>query len=207
MRQTGIATLWPVWLLAAVMLVFFLAPIAVFLGYSLVTFVQPGLVEPVPTLENFARLFRDGYGGQVFATTLRVGVMVTLVCIVLGYPIAHFVARETGWRRSVVLLIVTASLFTNLIVRTYGWIVMLSPRGVVNSALMQSGVTEAPLRLMFNEFGVVVGLAQIMLPIFILVLAVTLSTIPRTPRMRRRSAAPGCVAVLARDACRSALRA
>lgn len=178
MNRSQAATLWPVGALAAVLLVFFLAPITVFFGYSFVTFVQPGLVEATPTLENYARLLEDGYGLQVFTTTLRVGVQVTLVCIVVGFPVAVFIARETGWMRRIVLFIVAASLFTNLIVRTYGWIVALSPRGVVNSALIQAGLVEAPLRLMFNEFGVVTGLAQIMLPIFILVVAVGLSTIP-----------------------------
>ena len=180
MTRLDWATLWPVALLAAVLLVFFLAPISVFLGYSVVTFVQPGLVEGTPTLENYHRLLADAYGARVLATTLRVGLIVTALCILIGYPIAHFIARERGWRRSLVLLIVTASLFTNLIVRTYGWIVMLTPRGVVNQALLDAGLVEEPLPLIFNETGVVIGLTQIMLPIFVLVAAVALSTIPRT---------------------------
>lgn len=174
------ARYWPVALLLSLLLAFYLAPLALFLGFSLFPFLQPGQFGTEPTLENFARVFADTYTLDVFATTLRVGVSVTLLCAVIGYPIAYFIAREEGWARRLVLLVVTASLFTNLIVRTYGWIVLLTPRGMLNAALIEIGLIERPLRLMFNETGVVIGLTQIMLPLFILVAAVSISAIPRT---------------------------
>lgn len=178
--MTGRGAYWPIGVLAAVLLAFFLAPLALFLGFSLLTYVQPGQFGPDLTLDNFARVVADTYTVGVFATTLRVGLTVTALCIVIGYPVAHFIAREVGWTRSLVLLIVTASLFTNLIVRTYGWIVLLTPRGMLNSALIQAGLIDKPLKLMFNETGVVIGLTQIMLPLFILVAAVSISAIPKT---------------------------
>lgn len=165
---------------SVVMLVFFVLPVAVFLAHSLFVYVQPGQVDVRLTDENLVRLVADGYVRGVIATTFRVALLVTGVCVVLGYPVAHFIAREAGAWRSAVLLVVTASLFTNLIVRTYGWIVLLTPRGMLNGALIDAGIVEKPLKLMFNELGVVIGLAQIMLPIFILVAAVSISAIPRT---------------------------
>lgn len=165
---------------SAVLLVFFVLPVAVFLAHSLFVYVQPGEVRATLTDENLVRLLADGYVRDVIVVTFRIALSVTAVCVVLGYPLAHFIARETGAWRSAVLLVVTASLFTNLIVRTYGWIVLLTPRGILNTALIDAGLVERPLRLMFNEFAVVVGLAQIMLPIFILVAAVAISAIPRT---------------------------
>lgn len=190
MRRSGV---WPLALTAAVLFAFFVAPVATFLAFSLLTFVQPGAVASTPTAANFARLVADGYTLGVFATTLRVGAAVTAVCVVLGYPVAHFIAREDGWRRSAVLLIVTASLFTNLIVRTYALIVLLTPRGALNTALIEAGLIERPLRLMFNETGVVIGLAQIMLPIFILVAAASISAVPRTLEDAARIAGAGPV--------------
>jgi putative spermidine/putrescine transport system permease protein len=171
---------WPVALLLGLLLAFYIAPLALFFGFSFVAFLQPGQFGTEPTLDTYARVFADTYTLGVFATTLRIGLIVTVLSVVIGYPVAHFIAREAGWRRRVVLLIVTASLFTNLIVRTYGWIVLLTPRGVLNAALMEAGLVERPLRLIFNEIGVVIGLTQIMLPLFILVAAVSISTIPRT---------------------------
>ena len=77
------------------------------------------------------------------------------------------------------MIVTTASLFTNLVVRTYGWLVFLTPRGLFNNVLLDLGLIERPLRLMFNETGVVIGLVQIMLPILIIVLAVSLQGIDR----------------------------
>lgn len=169
----------PIVLLLGLLLAFYLAPLALFLGFSFVGFLQPGQFGDNLTLENYARVFADTYTLGVFATTLRVGLAVTALCVVIGYPVAHFIAREEGWPRRLVLLIVTASLFTNLIVRTYGWIVLLTPRGMLNTALIEAGLIAKPLKLMFNEIGVVIGLTQIMLPLFILVAAVSISAIPR----------------------------
>jgi len=170
---------WPIGLVLGLLLAFYLAPLALFLGFSLFAFLQPGQFGTDLTLDNFARVVADTYTLGVFATTLRVGLTVTVLCMVIGYPVAHFITREEGWARRLVLLVVTASLFTNLIVRTYGWIVLLTPRGMVNTALISAGLIDKPLRLMFNETGVVIGLTQIMLPLFILVAAVSISAIPR----------------------------
>lgn len=185
----------PLLVLAAALLPFFAGPLAWFLAFAFATFIEPGVFAPTPTLANVLRLFQDGYAVGVLATTARVGVAVTFVCIILGYPIAHFLARESGPARHLVLLIVTASLFTNLLVRTYGWIVLLSPRGALNSSLQALGVVDAPLRLMFNEVGVVVGLAQIMLPIFILVAAGSITAIDRDLERAAEVAGAGPVRV------------
>jgi putative spermidine/putrescine transport system permease protein len=196
--MTGLGTFAPVALLAAVLLVFFLAPLVLFLGYSLLTYVGPGDFGPDLTTANLSRVFADTYTLGVLTTTLRVGLIVTALCIMIGYPVAHFIARETGWARSLVLLIVTASLFTNLIVRTYGWIVLLTPRGMLNSGLIEAGLIDKPLKLMFNELGVVIGLTQIMLPLFILVAAVSISAIPATLEDAARIAGAGPLRVFRR---------
>ena len=77
------------------------------------------------------------------------------------------------------LIIVTASLFTNLIVRTYGWMVFLTPRGLLNNVLLDVGLIERPLKLMFNEAGVIIGMTQINLPVLVLVAAVAIQGIDR----------------------------
>lgn len=185
----------PLLVLAAALLLFFAGPLAWFLAFAFATFVEPGVFASTPTLANVLRLFQDGYAVGVLATTARVGLAVTLVCIGFGYPIAYFLARESGPARHLVLLIVTASLFTNLLVRTYGWIVLLSPRGALNAGLQSVGAIDAPLRLMFNEAGVVIGLAQIMLPIFVLVAAGSISAIDRDLERAAEVAGAGPVRV------------
>jgi putative spermidine/putrescine transport system permease protein len=150
-----------------------------FLSISFASYREPGVFEAIFTLENYARLVRDDYAVGVLWTTLRVSVSVTLLCLLLGYPLAMFIAREKGWARRAVLLVTIASLFTNLVVRTYGWIVFLAPRGLLNNVLIDAGVIAKPLKLMFNASGVIIGLTQIMLPVLVLTLAVSLQSIGR----------------------------
>lgn len=165
----------PVIVLAALLLLFFVVPLGSFLSLAMATHLGPGLIARDPTAANLLRVVADGYIGGVLLTTLRVALCVTILVVALGWPVAHLIARRRGPLRRAVLLIVTASLFTNLVVRTYGWIALLTPRGVVNEALLGAGLIQASLPLMFNEAGVVIGLTQIMLPIFILVTATSIA--------------------------------
>lgn len=170
---------WCAGLLGIVFLVFFVVPVAFFLLVSFAIYLEPGLFDYGFTTANYERLIADDYALGVLLDTLRISLVVTVLCVVLGYPVAMFLARESGWLRRTVMIVTTASLFTNLVVRTYGWLVFLTPRGLFNNVLLDLGLIERPLRLMFNETGVVIGLVQIMLPILIIVLAVSLQGIDR----------------------------
>lgn len=161
-------------------LFFFLLPLLFFLALGFATFVQTGEYAPDLTLDNFGRLLGDPYYLDVLRVTLLLGVQVSLVCLVLGYPLAYFLARDrSGWR-NVLLIVVVSSLFTNLVVRTYGWLVILPKRGLLNNVLLDLGLIDEPLKLIFNTTGVVIGLGQIMLPVFVLVVAAVLQGIDRT---------------------------
>ena len=170
---------WYVVFLGAVFVVFFVVPVVFFLRISVALYLEPGLFDPAFTLENYARLVADDYVLGVLFDTVRISVFVTLLCLILGYPLAMFIARETGLMRRVIMIITVASLFTNLVVRTYGWLVFLTPRGLFNNMLLDAGLIDKPLKLMFNEAGVIIGLVQIMLPILVIVLAVSLQGIDR----------------------------
>ena len=173
------ARTWPLWLIAAVFLVHFVVPVALFMALGFATYVQPGIWTADPTWENYHRALTDEYALGVLLVTLKIGAIVTGLCVLLGYPVAYFIARERGRTRHLVLIIVTASLFTNLIVRTYGWMVFLTPRGLFNNMLLDSGLIERPLKLMFNEPGVIIGMTQINLPVLVLVAAVAIQGIDR----------------------------
>jgi putative spermidine/putrescine transport system permease protein len=162
---------------AIIFLVFFLIPLGYFLLMSLFTFVQTGQYTTDLTLANYQRLLGDAYYLDILRVTLLLGVQVSLVCLVLGYPLAYFLARSRSVWRSVVLVVVVSSLFTNLVVRTYGWLVILPKRGLLNNVLLDLGLIEDPLKLIFNTTGVIIGLSQIMLPVFVLVVAGVLQSI------------------------------
>jgi putative spermidine/putrescine transport system permease protein len=158
-------------LMIILFLVFFLIPLSYFLLLSFFTFVQSGQFSTALTLANYQRLISDVFYLRILGATFQLGLAACGVCFVLGYPIAYLLGRSTSRWRNIVLAIVVASLFTNLVVRTFGWIVTLSPHGVFNNILMQLGLIKEPLDLMFNMTGVVIGVAQIQLPVFIMVVA------------------------------------
>lgn len=185
-------------LLGSIFVVFFVMPVGFFLSVSVALYLEPGIFDDTFTLENYARLVRDDYALGVLTDTLRISAVVTILCLVLGYPLAMFIARETGFVRRAVMIVTVASLFTNLVVRTYGWLVFLTPRGLFNNMLLDSGLIEKPLRLMFNETGVIIGLVQIMLPIQIIVLAVSLQAIDKVLEDAASIAGAGKVRIFTR---------
>ncbi len=185
-------------LLGSIFVVFFVVPVGFFLSVSVALYLEPGIFDDTFTLENYARLVRDDYALGVLTDTLRISAYVTVLCLVLGYPLAMFIARETGFVRRAVMIVTVASLFTNLVVRTYGWLVFLTPRGLFNNMLLDAGLIDKPLRLMFNETGVIIGLVQIMLPIQIIVLAVSLQAIDKVLEDAASIAGAGKVRIFTR---------
>jgi putative spermidine/putrescine transport system permease protein len=169
---------WSVVALSAVIFIlFFLIPLGYFFVMSVFTFVQTGEYTTDLTLANYQRLLGDTYYLDILRVTLLLGAHVSLVCLVLGYPLAYFLARSRSVWRNIVLIVIVSSLFTNLVVRTYGWLVILPKRGLLNNVLLDLGLIEDPLKLIFNTTGVVIGLSQIMLPVFVLIVAGVLQAI------------------------------
>ncbi|MER2536470.1 MAG: ABC transporter permease [Rhizobiaceae bacterium] len=105
---------------------------------------------------------------RVLARTLLFSVATSLVCLVLGYPVAYALARARPLARAIILVCILLPFWTNLLVRTYGWILILNPQGIVNTVLLQLGIISAPLDIVYNFLGALIGMSQIMLPYLIL---------------------------------------
>lgn len=124
------------------------------------------------TTANWTRLFEDSFYWESLLDTLRIGAVTTLAALALGYPLAHWMARvRSRLGHALLLMAVLTPLLTGIVVRTFAWITILSDRGVINATLLQAGLIAEPLRLMYNEFGVIVGLTHIYTPFMILTLA------------------------------------
>ena len=142
---------------------------------------QPGtgIVAGSFTLQNYVRIVADEYYREVVLRTLGLGVGVTVACLLLGYPVAYVIVRgQPRWRLPLTLLVIFP-LMLNLVVRSFGWIVLLTNRGVVNNLLIDIGLIETPLKLMFNLTGVMIGLTHIYLPFMVLMLVAALQNVPR----------------------------
>ncbi|QEL25095.1 ABC transporter permease [Bosea sp. F3-2] len=159
----------PALLLYAV--VFFL-PLGVLIGDS----VRPSS-SPALSLQNYDAFFTDGISLSIFLRTVRLALFVTLACLALGYPLALFMRRAGPGMRLVALTIVVSPLLTSVIVRNVAWLLVLGREGMVNALLREIGLIDAPLPLLYNTLGVVVGvthvyLAFLVLPIFSSLLAI-----------------------------------
>jgi putative spermidine/putrescine transport system permease protein len=166
--------------LGLVLAAFFLVPVLMLLPTSFGSYVPgSGIAKGVWTLENYLRIATDDYYREVIWRTLGLGLGVSLASLILGYPVAWLIARgPESWRVPLILLVVFPMLL-NLVVRSFGWIVLLANRGLVNNLLMQLGLISAPIKLMFNLTGVMIGLTHIYLPFMVLMLVAAIRNIPR----------------------------
>jgi spermidine/putrescine transport system permease protein len=151
------------------LLLFFNLPLLIVLFISLVERGRAGGIKQpaVFTLENFTAFFDPLYLG-IFWHSLRIGMVVTAVCVLVGYPLAYFIARRPPRWRDALMLLVMIPFWTNFLVRTYALKQVLGTEGLINSALLGVGLIQAPLDLLFNEFSVIVGLVYGYLPFAIL---------------------------------------
>lgn len=166
--------------LALVLTGFFLVPVLMLLPTSFGEMIPgAGMAKGVWTLENYTRIVTDDYYREVIWRTLGLGLFVTLACLLLGYPLAYLIARgPERWRVPLILLVIFPMML-NLVVRSFGWIALLSNRGLVNNLLMQLGLISAPLKLMFNLTGLMIGLTHIYLPFMVLMLVAAIRNVPR----------------------------
>lgn len=156
---------------------FFLIPLAVVVVASLTSAQDGGF-----TLANYARVLLDEYHWSVIVVTFRLGILTTLICIVIGYPLAWYLVRVVQWRswRRVCVILLILPLFTSNIVRSFGWMVLLGRNGLVNQSLDAAGIIDRPIRFLGTETGILIGLVYILLPFVVLTIGNALAEVDRS---------------------------
>jgi putative spermidine/putrescine transport system permease protein len=156
-----------------------LIPIVILFRYSLNAFVPGQFMVEALTAENYIKFFTDPYYLNVLWRTVRVSVVTTLACLMLGFPLAYVLARaETRWKNLLIMLVVLP-LFVGNAVRAAGWMVALGSKGFVNATLTAAGATDRPVELMFTETAVVIGITSVNLPFMVLTLQSVIEGIDR----------------------------
>ena len=153
---------------------FFVAPMGVVVLASLTDAKAPGL-----SLAQYAKVLLDQYHWDVLLVTFRIAGLTTLLCILLGYPLAWYLVRTVGpaaLRRLCVILLILP-LFTSNIVRSFGWMVLLGRNGLINDALVGAGLLERPMRFIGSELAILIGLVYILLPLVVIALGNALAEI------------------------------
>ena len=119
-------------------------------------------------LENYRDLLTDSLFAESLLRTLRIALWTTAICLLVGVPEAWIIYRMAPRWRGAMLLIVVGPLLVSVVVRNFGWMVLLGTTGLVNQVLTILGVPGAPFRLMFTELAVVIGLVHVMVPLVVL---------------------------------------
>jgi ABC-type spermidine/putrescine transport system permease subunit I len=128
------------------------------------------------TLDNYARMLRPVYV-RTFITTFEISGLVTLVCVLLGYPVAYLLAQLSERAAGILMIFVILPFWTSVLVRTYAWLVLLQRTGLINTWLKDAGLISEPLPLVHNTFGTVIGMIHVMLPFLILPLYASMRAI------------------------------
>ena len=129
-----------------------------------------GAIVHTLSLGTYQDMLTDSFTWQLTLNTLKLGLIVTVLTLIVAYPIGLFLMRTTSRFRGVLLALAVAPLLTSQVVRTYGWLVLLGNDGVVNGTLQSLGLIGAPIRLSNGYTGVVIALVEILMPYAILVM-------------------------------------
>ena len=141
-----------------------------FFGYPVARLLGLSIFDPGFTLRNYEAALTAPIYLAVLQTTLKISIETTLLCLVLGYPLAYALSTASERVRSLLIIAVVLPYFTSILVRSYAWLVLLGRHGILNEAMIGLGVIDQPVRMIYNTTGVVIGMTHIMLPIMVLAL-------------------------------------
>ena len=139
-----------------------------FFIWPLGTVVYQGLFQPSFGLGNYATILASTTHIRVLLFTFRLAGEVTLLCLLIGYPVAYTLSRAGDSLLRIGLAIVLIPFWTSVVIRTYAWSALFQRHGLVNDLLVQAGIVDEPVKFIYNEIGVLIGMTQILLPFMIL---------------------------------------
>lgn len=145
------------------------------LGFSDTVSSRGVIISQEFSLKHLATALSDPLYWTTFSRSITLAINTTLICMLLGFPVAYLYLIGGTWTRRIILVLTIAPILTSGIVRTYAWIVILGGRGVVNSTLMQLGLIDQPIRIINTPLAVLIGMVQIHLPVMILPLIAVMS--------------------------------
>jgi putative spermidine/putrescine transport system permease protein len=157
-----------------------LIPIAILFRYSLNKFVPRLLMVDAVTIENYVKFFSDRYYLDVFFTTVKVAMVCTAICLVLGFPLAYVLARTRTRYKNLLIMLVVLPLFVGNAVRAAGWMTLFGSRGMISVGLMGIGLAAQPVELMFTQSAVIIGIIAVNLPFMVLTLQSVIESVDRS---------------------------
>lgn len=129
------------------------------------------------TLKNYVLFVQDPYYLEILWRTIRVSLWTVLASLVFGFPVAMYMAQATGKMRGIVTMLILAPHLISVVIRNFGWVVVLGEKGWINETLISLGLIDQPLRLLYNELGIVIGLTDSFIAYMVLAIATSLYAI------------------------------
>ncbi len=142
--------------------------------YPLLRLVAESVLDPTPGFDNYVAVVTDPTLWQIIETTLIISAQCTVVTLLLAYPVSYLLSRLPRARANLLMMFVLLPFWTSLLVRMYAWMVLLGRHGIINEALLGTGLSATPYPLLYNRFAVVVGMSHFLLPFMILSLYSTM---------------------------------
>lgn len=161
-----------------VLAVFFAFPLGLVGIYSFWTYVPGRITNREWTVANFARFAADPFYRGILLDTLMLGLLVTAGSLVLALPVGYYLARQSGRAKALLTYLIIAPMMVGVVVRSFGWLILLGSAGFLNSSLLMVGLIDAPLRLLYTRTAVVLGLIEVLLPFMVLPLMAAIERIP-----------------------------
>ncbi|ARP80623.1 ABC transporter permease [Bordetella genomosp. 8] len=160
------------WLLSAPALVvyatFLVVPMALVFLISFFDFQFYGGIQATFTWKNYVDILSDGYYYEIYARTFGVAALVTVACLVLGTAEAYVLSRMANPWKSLFLMVVLGPLLISVVVRTLGWALLFGSTGLINKALMGTGLVSTPIDLMYSNLGVGIALTHVLVPFMVI---------------------------------------
>ena len=165
----------------ALITLFFLLviPMLIIFVYSFYLFVDVGVDKPAFQFGNWIEFFTDGYYHGAIWTTLRIAITATVVCAVVGYIPAYYIATTTFRHKWLLMLLLILPFWVSFIIRTFSWIHVLGNQGFINATLLSIGIIDEPIKMLYTEGAVIMGMIHFLLPYMVLNIYVSLEGIDR----------------------------
>ncbi len=162
----------------------FLLPIGWFLVASMAE-----IGGPAEILEEFRAVLGAGSVGRAIANTNWIALVVTILVLLIGYPVSYVLSRTRGLAFTLILVCIVLPYFTSVIVRTYAWMVLLGRNGLINQMLLGLGFVSEPVNLLYNRVGVIIGMTYVLLPYMVLTLYAAMKAVD--PRLMQAAEGMG----------------
>lgn len=161
------------------LVVFFVIPLFYLLRYSFYKYNPNTLYEAVFTVENYKKFFETAYYQKVFIESFEMAFIVSILAIIMAYPVAYYLVRRRNRFTPVLSSIIYLPLLASSVVVSFGWMILLADTGVVNTELMRLGIIQTPIKIMYTKTGVVIALLQAYLPFMIVCIRNVLYTVDK----------------------------